>query len=206
MQKLDAQQAKRLFFMMDIIRFKDYINFMEEFLETEKNNQEENLKKIHTMTDRDDLIVLDRRVWYAQTDEFAGILRRSFFISIFSFFENRLINEYRVIRSGEIDKRGELQNAINYFAKDESVAFPSGVTEAVQNYRIVRNCIVHAQGTPKEMKSEKEQKTLESFLKKNENIFLSKEGICLKMGFCEEAIQNIEVFLRLVLFPDKTKR
>ena len=56
------------------------------------------------------------------------------------------------------------------------------------------------------MKSEKEKKRLVNYLKKNEKVFLSKEGINLKIGFCEEALENIEVFLRLALFPDKTKQ
>ena len=113
------------------MRFKDYIGFMEEFLEIEKNQQEENLEKIRSITNPNALIVLDRRIWYAQTDEFAGILRRSFFISLFSFFENRLISEYRSKKNGEIDLRGEIQNAINYFAKDSRIALPNGVLEVI---------------------------------------------------------------------------
>ncbi len=206
MQKLDAKEAKWIHFLTDIMRFEDYINFMEEFLEVEKTQQEENLEKINAEADPNDLIVLDKRIWYAQTDEFAGILRKSFFISLFSFFENRLISEYRSGRNSEYDTRGELQRAINCFTKDSQIVFPNGVPDAIQIYRIIRNCIVHAQGKLNELKNQGDQQKLLKYLKKNANVVLVKEEIYLKKGFCEEALQNIEAFLRLALFPDELKR
>ncbi len=206
MRKLDAKETKWIVFLTDVMLFKDYINFMEEFLEAEKNKQEENLRKIDSAVDPNDLIVLDRRILFALTDEFAGILRRSFFISLFSFFENRLINEYRSGRNSEYDTHGELQRAINYFTKDSQIVFPNGVPDVIQNYRIIRNCIVHAQGMLNEMKPAKDKQKLLNYLQKDTHVFLSKEKIRLKAGFCEEALQNIEVFLRLVLFPDELKR
>lgn len=206
MRKLDAKESKRIFFMMDVMRFNDYINFMEEFLEAEKINQEENLAKINAVTDPDGLTVVDRRIWYAQTGEFAGLLRKSFFISTFSFFENRLISEYRSRRNNDIDTRGELQKAIDYFTKNSLIEFPKDIADSVTNYRIIRNCIVHAQGRLNELKPEKDREKLQNYFnKKTNNVFLVKEEIQLQKEFCAEALQNIEAFLRLALFPDEIR-
>ncbi len=215
MRKLDAKEAKRLFFMTDIMRFKDYINFMEEFLEAEKTQQEENLEKINAEADPDALIVLDRRIWYAQTGEFSGLLRKSFFVSIFSFFENRLIGECRSRRNNKIPlifddiyAHDELQKVAKYFTKVLQIDFPNNTPQwdAIQNYRIIRNCIVHAQGKLNELKNLDDQQKLLKYLKKNANVVLVKEEIYLKKGFCEEALQDIETFLHLVLFPNKSKQ
>lgn len=193
------------------MRFKDYIGFMEEFLETEEIKQKDGLEKILSAADPNNLIVLDRSFWPGRTDEFAGILRRSFFISLYSFFENLLISECNSRENNEIPlvfkdiyAHDELQKVAKYFTKVLQIDFPNTTSqwEAIQNYRIIRNCVVHAQGRLNELKNDGDRQKLLKYFDKNTNVILKEEEIYLKRGFCDEVLQNIETFLNLALFTD----
>lgn len=158
--------------------------------------------------------------------EFSGFLRNSFFVSLYAYFENKLIRECRLRKTNFIlldfdDIRGfdVIERVKKYFTKVLRTNFPSNTHEweTIQDYRIIRNCIVHAQGKLEELKDKKDREKLQRFVSKNKNIslfrneedpihFFKNNGeIHIDKGFCEEACKTVETFLTMVLFPDKTE-
>jgi len=202
----------------------DYIKFMEEFLEEEEKKEHKNFQGALSKLNPDSSEFLDFSP--AKALEFAGMLRNSFFVSLYSFFENKLISQCRLRKTDSIlldfdDIRGldVIERVKKYFTKVLRTNFPSSTREweTIQNYRIIRNCIVHAQGKMYELKEKKDREKLQRFVNKNRNIslvrseedligFFKKDGeIYIHRGFCEEACNTIEIFLKIVLFPGEAE-
>ncbi|MBI4673519.1 MAG: hypothetical protein HY741_17845 [Chloroflexi bacterium] len=106
---------------------------------------------------------------------FKDTLRKSFFVSLFSFFEAELINECRKQKDKDMtilltlnDLRGE--NSIDkvnvYFTKVLHSNFPSETPDwaEIQNYKTLRNCIVHAQSRLDNMKNKDDLEKLKAYI------------------------------------------
>ena len=87
-----------------------------------------------------------------------------------------------------------------YLVKVQGVPFSLGESSQwakIQNYRRLRNCIVHNEGKLDERTSSRAQ--LESFIDKEPSLSLSGDEIVLSADFCSEAIDSVESFLVQVL-------
>jgi hypothetical protein len=150
------------------------------------------------------------------TGEYAGMLRNSFFVSLYSFFESKLISECRsrknegvLLDFDDIRAPDEIERVKKYFTKVLRIDFPSKSHEwqTIHDYhRIIRNCIVHTQGRITELK-EKDREKLQRYIAKDNNIVLfgKDEKLYLKKEFCEDACKTIETFLMMVLFPEEAE-
>lgn len=193
--------------------FLEYLKLMESFLFAESKKEEEFFQELMSKSDPEAIIDITNTGFFpGRIDDFSEFLRNSFFVSLYSFFENQLINECRSRKSDDLlieykDIRGvdEIERVMKYFTKVLRIDFPSNTPEwqEIQCYRLIRNCIVHAQGKVYELKGEKEQSKLRGYVEKKGNLTFAEhtEKLYLKEGFCEEACNTIERFLMMKLYP-----
>ncbi len=212
----------KIVFEVEFQYYLDYMKFMEEFLEEEKKKEDKNIEKaLSEISSGDSEIAI---MFLPKIFEFADMLRKSFFVTLYSFFESKLVQECRLRKNNEIaltfdDIRApdDIERVKKYFTKVLRSDFPSNSPEweTIQNYRVVRNCIVHAQGRIDELKDKKDREKLQRFVNKNGMISLSRNEedqiaffrnngeIYIHRGFCEDACKTIGSFLIMVFFPDQ---
>lgn len=197
--------------------FEEYLVAMEKFLEDETQKHSESLKNLIAKGEiyYDGETGLESNYDSHRLDllsAFKDRLRRSFFVSVFSFLESELLSEchYRKTQDKDIllnfnDLAGQssIDKAVTYLTKvlrlDHPRKFPEWIE--IQNYKILRNCIVHAQGRVDQMKLESDQRTLKGYIAQKKNLsFTWGEEVSLDKGFCEEALTTIEAFLHLWLY------
>jgi len=137
-------------------------------------------------------------------DIFPNILRRSFFVAIYSLIEAQL-NEicYEQERTKELPWPLEkvkkapdrsIQRAKVYLMDVAKIRFPeSSEWEELMKYKKLRNCIVHnegrLEGLPKKYEEVKEE--LKQYISGNPNLALKPhdDEIIFHKGFCEEVLQ-----------------
>ena len=149
---------------------------------------------------------------------FEDMLRKSFFVSLYSFFESVVLNECRARKSikenifldlSDLAGQNDIDKAKTYFTKVLQLDFPRSTPEwgEIQNYKTLRNCVIHAQGRIDDMRAESDQKKLRIFVANKKTLSLREyQGeVIFKKGFCEEALVTIEKFLRSWLYPNNEK-
>lgn len=220
----------QIIFDVEFQIYLDYIEFMERFLDTEQKREstiirEHLIKWGEADTNIGDIPYLTLTaagLLPGKIAELSGLLRSSFFVNLYSYFENKLISECRDRKTDGIlldfdDIRGVdvIERVKKYFTKVLRVKFPDSTPEweIIQNYRIIRNCIVHAQGRIDELRDKKERDKLQRFVHRNKNVSLVREQedlialfrrngeIYIHQGFCEEACNTIKAVLKMILFP-----
>ncbi len=202
--------------------FRGYLQTMEEFLEQERQERDQELKdeskKFTKHPDYDDPSELFRLQEMVEVvDEFADTFRKSFLVNLYSFWESQLfplcnslkhyddIKHYDDMPSQEKKKKnfGHL-NAYPFLEKlgFEISKVPNdekknkwkldGVLKDIDNYRIVRNCIVHNAGYPDEAKDEEK---LREYIKDESLLSLDEdESIQLCQEFYEKTLKTIEKY------------
>jgi hypothetical protein len=137
-------------------------------------------------------------------DIFPNILRRSFFVTIYSLIEMQL-NE--ICRKQERTKGlpvplekvkkppdQSIRRAKEYLVGVAKIRFPeSSEWDELLKYQKLRNCIVHNEGRleslPKKYEEDKEE--LKQYISRNSNLALAPDDgeIIFHKGFCEEVLQ-----------------
>ncbi len=164
---------------------------------------------LHIETDNDPNDFYDDETFSSQeVYEFVGLMRSSFFTSLYSYLETRLNNECRSSQQADPNMKISLDDvhgtginrAKTYLVKvlDTSFSFENNpYWEQIKWYNKIRNCIVHNDGKviDKELKKYIEsQDNLECDLAFGDNY------IILGEGFCENAIAVIGAFLRSLMY------
>lgn len=208
-----------------IVFFRDYLASMETFLEDESQKHSENLRaleermKLGELAEPSDPGQMPAEMEYdyyqrVMIEEFINILRKSFFVNLYAALESRLIKEChyheerkqtgesRTKRSLSDTSGSVVQKAMTYLEKVQCINFSRGESmewAEIQNYRVLRNCIVHNGGRLNE-RTRKRGK-LRKFIDRKPTLSLSEydDEIILGKGFCEEAVNTVERFLLLVL-------
>ena len=135
-------------------------------------------------------------------------MRSSFFVSIYSYLEARLNNEFRdsqqdntqiKISLDDIHGAG-INRAKTYLVKVLDTSFPfddDSNWEQIQWLNKIRNCIVHAEGKVKD-------KDLKKYIENHPNLhcemFFRNDYVILDEGFCEKVIAIIDAFLHSLLY------
>lgn len=207
----------QIIFKGEISQYLDYLETLDEFLDTENQKHKASLQKLE-YKGRDiysddgqpsdeagyDLYIIDR------FQSFSAMLRSSFFVNIYSFFEIKLIEECSLRKSEEIQLslselagQDNIDKANIYFKKVLKLDFPSNTPEweEIQNYQLLRNCIVHCQGRLDKIKKLDHQK-IRAYITRQEHISLMGDYIDLSKEFCLEACTTIESFLQKMLFQN----
>ena len=201
-----------------------YLEDLENFLESEKQQYQEDLEKVPPVDIRlVDIIPVDdefKEEMYQQAhaqhyyedklealDEFARMLRKSFFVSLYTFLESQFNEECRARRQekntqlvlSDISGSG-IGRAKKYLAKVLEVDFPFASSlewQEIRKYQQVRNCMVHSDGALEGMGQDKIDK-LKQYIDSKPTLSLSGNRIMIHSGFCEEALQTIGRFLLLL--------
>jgi hypothetical protein len=141
---------------------------------------------------------------YELEDIFPNMLRRSFFVSIYSLIEaqlNAICHEQE--RSKGLQSSVEdftepdmgIGRARKYLVNEARIRFPDSEWTKLRDYQKLRNCIVHNEGKLESghEKHERARKYLkEQFIRHNRNHLEWKDlddEIIFHKGFCEEVLQ-----------------
>lgn len=140
----------------------------------------------------------------ALEDIFPNILRRSFFVTIYSLIEMQL-NE--ICRKQErakgllvpLEKMKKppdqsIRRTKEYLVGVAKIRFPeSSEWEELLKYQKLRNCIVHNEGRLESLpkKHEEDKEELKQYISRNSNLALAPDDgeIIFHKGFCEEVLQ-----------------
>ena len=137
----------------------------------------------------------------AYADIFPMILRNSFLVSVHSLLEHKMdlvckrIKEERQIASNWDDsRRGNALHKFKRYFKHAGLELTDNDWQEINNYRIIRNCIVHNRGLIKGARQERE---LRYYITRKNIISQDtiREEIALTEQFCREAIKTIWEFL-----------
>lgn len=196
--------------------FRDYLLSMEAFLEAEARQHNESIDVIDERIRRGEIkpILNDSTQIPAQMDydfyrlqmleHFSNILWKSCFVSLYTYLETSLMHrcQWQRQRIGitidlkDMAKSG-LERSMLYLEKVVRIKFSRGTSREwsdIQNYRQLRNCIVHNQGVLDENVEHREK--LARYLRNKSTISLDiNNEILLSREFCEETIETIERFL-----------
>jgi hypothetical protein len=204
------------------ILFSDYLETIVAFLEKERQGHNESIDEINKSTDLDELgfpndphrIPPQIEYEYYQLDriaDFENTLFSSFFVTIYFYLESELTRHchdlakqhQEMLSLSDIVGNG-VQRAVTYLIKVQHIEFSLGNSrewEKIQNYNILRNCIVHNQGKLDESFEKGSREKLLKFIEKpNSKLQLSNTWCVLNKDFCLEALSTIKTFLHSVIF------
>lgn len=205
--------------------FKDYLEMMEKYLESEIQectlrlgvypaNHEpdyERTYEIGEMTVRGDLVAyeigtINQRL--IELDEYANLLRKSCFMSLYSYLESSLNKECELRKKDNAEIKLSLKDihgtGINrakiYLVKVLGSNFPfttNSCWEEIQNYRKLRNCIAHNEGIVTN------NGELKKYIDKNEYLsyekFFGDEILMIDENYCRVVLSTVHTFLRSML-------
>jgi hypothetical protein len=202
----------------ELCLFGSYLAVMENFLAEEAQKERAKLNEFIEKTKKGEPGYDDDSAYQIEqylkgnvetVDSFANMLRKSFFASLYSFCVSWLEEECRERKGNDIEQelsrmpgRDELERLKAYMVIVLQVKFPSTSLEwqAIQpSHRILRNCIVHKEGRLDRLSKDNAEK-LGEFIADTQTLSLSGEEVVLSKDFCEEALETIEQFFRL-LYP-----
>lgn len=201
-------------FESKMLLFELYLLTTENFLETEVQRLEEELKRKEKDVNEPWIEILicreETRSQKEIINKFANILRKSFFISLYGFLESQLFQLCHSLKSYDeknMPARPEKQRFKSKEAKPflEKIKFPldTGIWQDISdNYRRLRNCIIHHAGKPDGTREEKE---LREYICRVSTLSLRKEEdedaeeIILEQGFCDEVLDTINKFFDRLL-------
>jgi hypothetical protein len=213
---------RQFFLVGDFELFSEYLEIMENFIETEQKkyaDQSRELKQKRFQQMRKDVEAgkqvdfefqqIPSEEQYADMqvqflDQFYDILRKSFFVALYAFFESRLRDECcnrkgkDVLLSFSEIKGSVTEKTEIYWEKVLMFRFPrtSYWGDIHKGYRLLRNCIVHNEGLLNEDFTTG-RGDLKKFIDRKEYkplLSLQGEAIVLHKGFCEKALETIEKF------------
>jgi len=146
---------------------------------------------------------------YAET--FPRILRSSFFVSAYSLLEHKMVTicgwlkKDKQIPVSWNDSKGNTLDQFKHYCKraDLGLTYDDNWKE-INEYRRIRNCIVHNRGL---IKGSREEKELRAYAESKDIIDDTLIGVSIRWqaqialteGFCKEVTKTIWAFLKKVL-------
>ncbi|MEX2161959.1 MAG: hypothetical protein WD751_08600 [Anaerolineales bacterium] len=201
-------ELNKVFFEAEFDIYFKYLDSMEAFISTEITHHKNSLGEIERkgeLTFSDDPGQMPTEFEYDYyhldiLDQFANIMRRSYFVSLYSSVETTLIDyaTYRDQRSCFTPPRQDvLMKTITFLIDSNLTQFSFSKSNAqwqtIRNLGRLRNTIVHNDGRPKD-------KELVRFINSTNGLSLSSAWVELDYSFCTEATKLSLSFLTSVLF------
>jgi len=133
---------------------------------------------------------------------FPGILRNSFLVSVHSLLEHKMdlvckrIKEERQIQINWSDLKGDTLDKFKLYSKlaGLDLQYDDQTWQEINNYCLIRNCIVHNSGS---LKGFRDENRLRAYVTRKS--IVSHDEITLTEQFCKEVVRTIRVFLNEVL-------
>jgi len=210
-----------------VVYYSDYLSSLEEFLEKEARilderydaevqeiiaeNKKRTNRSDHTFPPQLDEVELEvgalEYLFFEEEHKleniFPNMLRRSFFVAIYSLIERQLNGICREQeRSKGLPKQLEkvdkppdqsIRRADKYLTDVAKIRFPeSSEWEELLKYQKLRNCIVHNEGKLEGMRKREDKAELKQYIEDSHGFLaLSSYGdeIIFRKGFCEKVLQ-----------------
>lgn len=204
--------------------FYDYLETIVDFLENERKSHNQSIDEINEklksgeIESPDDPGQMPPELEFdyfrlERISEFENILFSSFFVSIYFYLESELTKHCGDIKQqsqeglslSDIAGRG-VQRAMIYLVKVHRIEFSLDNNPEwgkIQNFNLLRNCIVHNQGRLDDGFEGGKKKLLEFVQKPNSKLKLVDTWCVLDKDFCLEALDTIQAFLHSVIFARK---
>jgi hypothetical protein len=198
--------------------FWEYLKNMEGFLEPDIHKYRSRLDEIKRRIDAGELEDPDDPEMYLsdwvadieydlyQIENLANLLRKTFFTSLYSHLEARVVarcksynKEWIKALAKEYRQGSKLKEALSYLVIVQGVGLEIDTDEAwqeIEKYNILRNCIVHDEGILNEQTHNLD--ILRDYIYDKSTLSLENDTILFAKGFCEEALETIEGFLHQV--------
>ncbi len=188
--------------------FSEYATYIEKNLEQEAKKYEKQLAEFdhEEVTEEwekefEDMVesVLDDMTPF--THYFPEIMRSSLLISVYAFFEEKLIStckgEKNSLQFSNIRGNSTIERAQIYIEKVMKIDFPSNNKhwKFLRNVNKIRNCFVHNGGKINKDKSER----LNNIIEDMDNIHVNERGkIVIEKDFIEGMIMHVDSFLSML--------
>jgi hypothetical protein len=221
----DFEDLDKIMFEAEMTPFYDYLESMERFLDIESQKHLENLKIIQEKISSGEIIPprdpgqmpTEMEYDYFQLDRlvlFENILRKSFFISIYTFLESSLMQHCRYLEETKSDIllslseiAGEgIHKAMIYLIKVQRINFSLSTRpewSEIRQYNRLRNCIVHNEGKLNEgFRKEQRDQLANHINQSGSGLTIFGDEIILDEEFCKRALDTIKRFLTSVLFAE----
>lgn|SRR5574341_806777 len=145
--------------------------------------------------------------------EFENILFSSFFVSVYFYLESELTKH-----CGDLQRKNQeplslsdivgsgVQRAMTYLVKVHHIELSldnNPEWKKIQNYNLLRNCIVHNQGRLDDGFERGKEKLLRFIQEPDSKLKLVDTWCVLDKDFCLEALNTIQAFLHSVIFAKK---
>jgi len=197
-----------------------YLKVTEEYLQKAKSDFEshvqEESKKLSTAglspEERDEINEFYGEAHWDYAETFPRILRSSFFVSAYSLLEYKMAIICRWLKKDKQiaiswgDLRGSTLDQFKLYCKFAGLdlTYDDQNWQEINNYRRIRNCIVHNRSL---IKGSREEKELHAYTESKNIIDDTLIGlsirphaqIALTEGFCKEVTKTIWAFLKKVL-------
>jgi hypothetical protein len=180
--------------------FEEYLRNRRIEIDRDRTTMEEESEEDYSLQNPADLMI----------SGFTNFLRKSFFLYLFSFLESNLVQQCRsraekqaiLLSLSDIAGGSVMDKARTYFTKVLGVYFPSDTPEwrEIQNYRRLRNCIVHSRGTLKD-----DHDPLRVYVVSRNSLNSDEGEIILGKEFCEEACVTVTNFLNQLFHGNATQ-
>jgi hypothetical protein len=200
----------------EISVYEEYLETMESFLRAKVLQHSSNIKRAiesGNITDIDedgdayDVTEYDHFM-LGKVNSFQNLLRQSFFTSLFTFFETKLVEECVIRKSdneplllSDIRGQDELEKVKIYFSKVLQLSFPSESAEwmEITKLRRVRNLVVHNRGR---ISGKYRTQDLLSYIEHSTYLEEIEQQIFIKAGFCKHALKTFKAFLMMLTFDE----
>lgn len=218
------KKLKRFFLEREIANFYEYLSILDKELNlrhrdllTKIDISDGNLKEIdNTDEHRNELINL--KVESEQIKGFTNLLRQSFITGLYSFMELWLIRECHLDskrrdsgKSLDATEGMGLNKAKRYFVKVMGSDFPfvsSQDWQWIKNLQLLRDCIIHRQGSLTGFSDFDVSPPLAKFVKNEQGLSLfgtNNQQIFIEYEFCLKALQIIHrLMIKLLALEIKT--
>jgi|SRR5699024_4451714 len=141
-------------------------------------------------------------------NDFPEIMRSSLLISVYSFFEQKLVSQCKPIKNGlsisDIRGGSVIDRAKKYLEKLMEVDFPANNEhwKFLREVSLIRNCIVHNGGFV-----EQSSNRIRNIINDMENIHINEyDKIIIEKGFVEEMIDHVDAFLFELIVQAKVRK
>ncbi|MDF1532267.1 MAG: hypothetical protein P1P72_08145 [ANME-2 cluster archaeon] len=168
--------------------FTKFHDIMEEYLEEYPDKFVEGELKKYSELDPSLESAIYSEFFYIK-NEFPILLRYSFLVTCYSYFEHELIQECDSKVSG-------IEEAKNYLINDASIDFSIDKSwNEILDIKKIRNCIVHSEGILDDCRFAKH---IRNYISRRHDIFIENDRIILSADYCKYVINVLDRILRIL--------
>jgi hypothetical protein len=214
----DHQKLMRYFLDREIVNFHNFLTILDSHLDARRQELSNSIEladsKLEGVEENDELRKewIDLKVEAEQVKGFANLLRQSFLTSLYSFMELWLMRECHLDskrrdggKSYKATKGKGIEKAKRYFTSLMQSGYPFGLSQDwlwMTNFQLLRDCIIHRQGSLTGFSDFEIDSTLAKFVDSESGLSLfgpDNKQIFVEREFCGRALQIVHRFMIEIL-------